>query len=193
MAEIGNITEEWRTVPEFPNYEVSNLGNVRSKDRVSTRNGNPAKLKGQMLKQKCDRGYMRVTFYSGNREQHQQYSVHRLVASLFIPNPENLPCINHRDENRSNNHVSNLEWCTYKYNSNYGTAIERRVKHQNWKSIADKQSIPVEQCDKQGNVIARWPSMLECERKTGFKSCSISLACSGFLKTYKGYVWRKAI
>lgn len=193
MAEIGNMIEEWRTVPEFPNYEVSNFGNVRSKDRISIRNGNPAKLKGQLLKQKSDNGYMRVTFYSGNREQHQQYSVHRLVASLFIPNPDNLPCINHKDENRSNNHVSNLEWCTYKYNSNYGTAITRRVKHQDWESIANKQAIPIEQCDKQGNVIHRWPSMMECYRKTGFQVGKISLCCNGKRKTHKGYTWRIAI
>lgn len=190
MAEVG--VEIWKTVPEFPNYEVSNFGNVRSKDRISVRRGNPAQLKGQRLKQKCDRGYMRVTFYSGDREHHREYSVHRLVATLFIPNPDNLPCVNHKDENRSNNHVDNLEWCTYKYNSNYGTSIERRVKHQNWESIARKHSVPVEQCDINGNVIARWDSMIDCERKTGFKSCSISLACSGFLKTYKGYIWRKA-
>lgn len=193
MDEIRNMTEEWKTIPEFPNYEVSNFGNVRSKDRISIRNGSQVKLKGQILKQKCDRGYMRVTLYSGNRKQHQQYSVHRLVASLFILNQDNLPCINHKDENRSNNHANNLEWCTHQYNSNYGTAIERRVKHQDWKSIADKQAIRIEQCDKQGNVICRWPSMMECERKTGFSSNGISRCCSGYLKTFKGYIWRKVV
>ena len=191
MAEIG--VEIWKTVPEFPNYEVSNFGNVRSKNRVSVRNGSHAKIKGQILKQAKLKYYNRVTLYSGARDKHRQYSVHRLVATVFIPNPNNYPCINHKDENKRNNHVDNLEWCTYQYNSNYGTSIERRVKHQDWKSIANKQSIPIEQCDMQGNVIARWPSMIECERQTGYKSCSISLACSGRLKTYKGFIWRKTI
>lgn len=190
MAEIG--VEIWKTVPEFPNYEVSNFGNVRSKDRVSIRNGNPARIKGQLLKQTRLKDYNRVTLYSGSRDRHQQYSVHRLVAMLFIPNQNNLPCINHKDENKRNNHADNLEWCTYKYNSNYGTSIERRVMHQDWESIARKQSIPVEQCDKNGNVITRWDSMMECHRQTGFQTGKISLCCNGKRKSHKGFTWRFA-
>lgn len=192
MAEIGNGVEEWRTVPDFPNYEVSNFGNVRSKDRVSERNGSNANIKGMLLKTRIMKGgYRRATLYSGTRANHKQFAVHRLVAMLFIPNPENLPCVNHKDENPENNHADNLEWCTHKYNSNYGTAIERRVKHQDWKSIADKQATPVLQMLPNGTLVKEWPSMMECERQTGMKSCSICLACQGKLKTYKGYVWRK--
>ena len=191
MAKIRDSVEEWRTVPDFPNYEVSNFGNVRSKDRIVSRKGNPANLKGFPLKTKVSRGYERVTLYSGNRELHKQIFVHRLVALAFIPNPNNYPCINHIDENKLNNHVSNLEWCTHKYNSNYGTAIERRVKHQDWESIARKHSTPVRQIDKNGKVVNIWPSMMECERKTGFHSDGISRCCSGYLKTYRGYIWEK--
>ena len=193
MAEIGGRVEIWKTVPDFPNYEVSNFGDVRSKDRISERMGNDARLKGMPLKTKIvNGGYHRTTLYSGNRKAHKQFMVHRLVAMLFIPNPDNLPCVNHKDENPENNHVDNLEWCTYKYNSNYGTAIERRVKHQDWESIASKQATPVIQCEKDGTPIKTWHSMMECERQTGMKCCGISLACQGKLKTYKGYVWRKA-
>lgn len=189
---VENSLEKWKTVEEFPNYEVSSFGNVRSKDRISTRNGSETRLNVKMLKPRLIKGYLRVVLYSGNRKTHKAFQVHRLVAAAFIPNPENKPCVNHKDENRCNNCVDNLEWCTHKYNSNYGTAIERRVKHQNWGSIADKQAIAVEQCDKNGNIIKTWPSMIECERQAGFRNGSISKCCAGYLKTYKGYVWRKA-
>ena len=191
MVDNTNGLEEWREVEGFPNYEVSNLGNVRSKDRISVRNGSPSYMKGRPLQPRDIDGYKRVVLYRGNRNCHQQFWVHRLVATAFIPNPENLPCINHKDENRSNNRASNLEWCTHKYNSNYGTAIERRVQHQNWESIAEKQATPVEQIASDGRVVKVWESMIECERQTGMKCSSISKCCSGQLKTYKGFVWRK--
>lgn len=183
--------EIWETVPDFPNYEVSNFGNVRSKDRISERMGNSTKLKGMMLKGKIDRGYRRVTLYAGDRKRHKEISIHRLVAQAFIPNPKNLPCVNHKDENPENNHVDNLEWCTHKYNSNYGTAIERRVKHQDWKSIADKQSTPVIQCLKDGTPIKTWVSMMECEREIGIKAGSISRCCNGKIKSAGGYTWKR--
>ena len=190
MAKIS--VEEWRTVQDFPNYEVSNFGNVRSKDRVSMRRGVPARIKGELLLPQDIGGYKRVTLYGGTRKAHKQFQVHRLVAQAFIPNPYGKPCINHKDENRANNHVSNLEWCTHKYNSNYGTAIRRRVSHQDWDSIAEKQAIAVEQIDMNGNIVKVWPSMMDCERQSEFRSSGISRCCSGYLKTYKGYVWRKA-
>jgi len=191
MVENGSCVEIWKTVPDFPNYEVSNFGNVRSVDRVSERNGSNARIKGKTLKaHKMNDGYMRVVLYSGKRDKHKNFPVHRLVASAFIPNPDNLPCINHKDENRSNNCVDNLEWCTHKYNSNYGTAIQRRVQHQEWQSIADKQSYRVMQCEKDGTPIREWKSMIECERKTGIKCAGISKCCSGHLKTYRGYKWK---
>lgn len=192
MAEIGNGVEVWKTVPDFPNYEVSNFGNVRSKDRISERKGNDANLKGIQLKTSIIKGgYHRVSLYFGSRNEHKQFCVHRLVAEMFIPNPQNLPCVNHKDENPNNNYVENLEWCTHKYNSNYGTAIERRVKHQDWKSIADKQSYPVIQCLKDGTPIKAWSSMTECERRTGMKCSGISKCCRGDLKTYRGFIWKR--
>ena len=193
MAENGSCIEEWRKVDGFPNYEVSSFGNVRGKDRIVMRKGTPARIKGQQLKQHETRGYYRVVLYFGNRNAHKEFHVHRLVASAFVPNPNGLPCINHKDENKMNNHVSNLEWCTYKYNSNYGTAIDRRVQRQDWLSIAEKQSTPVEQLNADGTRVKLWPSMMECERQTGMTSSGISRCCSGYLKTYRGYKWRKAI
>jgi hypothetical protein len=184
--------EEWKTIKGFDNYEVSNFGNVRSKDRIAKRNDYDAKLSGQMLKPNVIKGYLRVTLYNGTRNKHKQFFIHRLVADAFISNPNDLPFINHKDENKMNNHVDNLEWCTAKYNSNYGTAIERRVRHQNWRDIAKKQSVAVVQKDLNGNVIKYYESMSDAE-KYGFNIPGVSKCCNGYLKTYKGYVWEKVI
>ena len=183
------MEEIWKTIKHHKNYEVSNLGNVRSKDRYVTRNGRLNFVKGVILKQYVGRGYKRVALYDGDRESRINYSVHRLVAEAFIPNPDNLPVINHKDENKFNNCVNNLEWCDNKYNSNYGTAIERRVKHQNWDEISQKISKKVVQMDVKGNIIREYISSREYE-EYGFKSPGVSRCCTGKLKTYKGYIWR---
>ena len=184
--------EVWKTVDGFENYEVSNLGNIRSKDRIVTRKGYSARLKGALLKTNLCNGYPRVALYTGNRKSVKQFLVHRLVAAAFIPNPDNLPYVNHKDENKSNNRADNLEWCTAKYNSNYGTAIKRRVEHQDWQNIAEKQAIPIIQRDMQGNEVARYKSMMDAEKTTCFKSSGISKACNGRLKSYKGFLWEYA-
>jgi len=183
------MNEIWITIKNFPIYEVSNMGNVRSKDRIVIRNGNPAKIKGVNLKPKLIRGYQRVTLYAGDRTHKKQFLVHRLVADTFLDNPNNYPYINHKDENKINNHVDNLEYCTAKYNSNYGTSIQRRVAHQDWQSIADKQSKTVIQKDLNGNIIATYKSTMDAQRTKGYKSAGISRCCNGYLKTYKGYLW----
>ena len=181
--------EVWKTISGFPNYEVSNLGNVKSKDRVVTRRGNRVHIKGVLLKAtKNNNGYYRVTLYGGSRQKHKQFFVHRLVAESFVDNPLGFPCVNHKDENKCNNNANNLEWCTAKYNSNYGTAIKRRVMHQDWKSIADKQSISVNQYTRTGQFIKTYHSMMDAERD-GFAASGVSRCCKGKLKSYKGYLW----
>ena len=192
MAEIGNGVEEWKTVPDFPNYEVSNFGNVRSKDRVSERRGNDARLKGIPLKTSILKGgYRRVKLYSGSRNEHKQFGVHRLVAELFIPNPNNFPCVNHKDENPSNNHVDNLEWCAHKYNSNYGTAIQRMIAHQDMKAKSEIKSPAIIQCEMDGTPIKVWRSATECSRQTGINAAHI-LSCSlGKRKSIGGYTWKR--
>ena len=98
-------------------YQVSNLGRVKSLGNDKTR-------KEKILKPKINNnGYLKVGLYKNGKVK--IFLVHRLVATAFIPNPDNLPVVNHRDENPSNNSVENLEWCTAKYNINYGTRNER--------------------------------------------------------------------
>lgn len=182
--------EEWRSIQGYPNYEVSNKGNVRSIDRLSTRKGGKVHLKGKLLKPTENaNGYKSVILYSGNRNNHKKFLIHRLVALAFINKPINMDYINHKDENKGNNNVDNLEWCDCQYNSNYGTAIQRRVAHQNWQSIADKQSKAVAKIDNDGNVITRYKSTMDAQRIDNYNPASISKCCNGYLKTYKGYKW----
>ena len=107
-------------------YEVSNLGRVRSIDRVvvDTVRNCERLLKGKVLIQKDNgNGYKNVMFC----KEHKLYNkyVHRLVAEIFLPNPDNLPQVNHKDEDKSNNRVDNLEWCTSFYNNEYDTRKKR--------------------------------------------------------------------
>lgn len=119
--------EIWKPIKGYEGlYEVSNLGNVRSCPRIYTDSrGWVYHKKGQTLKYLLRNHYNSVALCKNNKSA--QKTVHRLVATAFIPNPNNLPQINHKDENKLNNHVDNLEWCTAEYNNNYGTGNIRRA------------------------------------------------------------------
>ena len=116
------MEEEWRPIKDYEGlYEVSNMGRVKSLKRHDTLG---REKEEKILALANDRlGYKMVSLCKDGKRT--MYKVHRLVAIAFIPNPDNLPIINHKDENKSNNNVCNLEWCTYKYNSNYGTNPQR--------------------------------------------------------------------
>jgi hypothetical protein len=156
--------EIWKDIKEYEGkYQVSNLGNVRSLNYNKT---NTVKL----LKTYTNKNkYVYVTLGQNNT-----YRVHRLVAEAFIPNPDNLPYINHKDENPSNNHVDNLEWCTQKYNVNYGNCLIKRSKHFiNY----EKYSYKVDVYNLNNEFIETLPSISECCRKYNLKSKSKVIAC----------------
>lgn len=179
--------EIWKAVVGFEGYyEVNNLNKVRSIDRYVEHPRGDLKLKGRILKQQIDRnGYLFVSLCKNGKAKH--YFVHRLVAEAFIPNPHNLPMVNHKDENPLINRPENLEWCDVKYNNNYGT----RNKRSSESKINGKCSKPVLQYDLQGNFIKEWPSMMEAERN-GFNSAHICLSCQNKPnhKTHKGFIWK---
>lgn len=118
------MKEVWRDIKGYEGiYQVSNLGNVRSLDRMYEYHNSSGEVyfreyKGKVLTQNNSLRYKQISL--SNRGSTGNFLVHRLVAEAFIPNPDNLPEVNHKDENPSNNRVDNLEWCTKSYNINYG-------------------------------------------------------------------------
>ena len=116
---------EWKDIPNYENlYQISNYGDVKRLNSYDSR----GHLRNSRLRKPriSNKGYLQIGLHKNGKET--KFSVHRLVAESFIPNPDNLPVINHKDENPLNNYVSNLEWCTYKYNSNYGDCQKKRMK-----------------------------------------------------------------
>lgn len=173
--------EIWKDIKGYEGfYQISNLGRVRSLDRyVNCLIGIKALRKGKILTQNYNnKGYKRVSLCKNGK--HKNFQVHRLVAEAFIPNPDHLPCINHKDEDKTNNHVDNLEWCSVEYNSNYGTAIERR---------SEKRKVPILQYDNQGNFIREWNSASDAYRELGIYQQDISRCCKGIRKSACGYIW----
>lgn len=185
------MKEIWKTIDEtFGKYSVSNLGNVRMNahyTEVSPYKNKPyinkALYKEVRLKQYKDQsGYLIVYLQTDNKTRVIR-KVHRLVAAAFIPNPDNLPCVNHKDEITTNNNVSNLEWCDFKYNANYGTRNDRLHK-QNGRKVV--------QYTLDGNFVKIWDSVQQAASSFGTKTTAcITRVCKHVpgRNTYKGYRW----
>ena len=149
-------------------YQVSNLGRVYSI------------INNKILKPKLNRcGYLSVNLkYKGS---HVTKSIHRLVAQTFIENLYNFPQVNHIDEDKTNNCVDNLEWCTYKYNNNYGTHREKEARTKGKK---------VFQYTKDGKFVKEFYSTQEAKRCTGINQGNIWACCAGRYKSAGGYIWK---
>ena len=163
--------EEWKDITGYEGlYLVSNLGNIKS-------------VKTGKLKSKCDngRGYQVVNLYKNGKQK--MHTVHRLVATAFIENPENLPEVNHKDENKKNNSIENLEWCTTEYNQKYGTRLQRLSKSNIENTSKNKKVICVET-----GVI--YKGAREAARKLSKNTHSgITYACRNNSTAY-GYHWK---
>ena len=170
--------EYWKPVLGYEGlYEVSNWGRVKS-----IRFG-----KERILKPYTDkRGYLNVSLCKNNKQK--LFKVHRLVATAFLEIPEDLKLyigtvylqVNHKDENPQNNFVKNLEWCDAKYNCNFGTRNERRIK------IISK---PILQYTLDGAFVREWDSIAECGRN-GFSLGCVCMCCRGQQKYHKGFIWK---
>lgn len=170
------MKEVWKDIPNYEGlYQVSSHGRVKS-FRQSTKCHCE---KEYILKPHlANNGYYQVTLYD-NTVKHK-FSVHRLVAEAFIPNPNGYPQVNHKDENRLNNLVTNLEWCSSEYNNAYGTARIRQI---------DTKSTPVEQLTIDGKIIAIYRSAKIAREIIGVASSSLYYAIKHG-SNCKGYFWR---
>ena len=171
--------EIWKEIPNLPLYKISNYSRIKSfvlSDRI------------KIIRPNLRRGYLGVTLSIDGNGKHINKGVHRLMAETFIPNPKNLPQVNHKDENPSNNCIDNLEWCDQKYNSNYGTNGQRI----SLKLTNGLRSKVVEQYDRKGNFIKEFPSVAEVSRLFGFPTSSITRCCNGSKKysIIGGYQWK---
>lgn len=168
------MEEIWKIIEDYPEYEISNLGRVRHN--------------GKILKPSLDRyGYFRIRIGKDKKT----FSIHRLVAITFIPNPDGLPVVNHKDCCKTNNSVlvnddgsidtekSNLEWCSWSYNNSYNDRA---------KKIGEAKSIPIIQVTLNNVPIKRWPSCLSLE-KEGYFQRNIWRALKGERKSAYNSKW----
>lgn len=182
----GSNWEEWRPVCGYETrYEVSNFGRVRNAD-------------GHILKPIKRRGYLCLNFcVNGNRKD---MKIHRLVAEAFIPNPDALPFVNHKDEDKENNAVCNLEWCTTKYNCNYGTRNQRVREKRigvklNWtkegiERLREIHSTPIIGVHKKTGNMIRFPSATVAAQN-GYNRHCLYAVINGRAKSHRGYIWYK--
>ena len=168
--------EEWLNIYGYPEYKVSNTGKVKS-----LKYGKEHILKPRNNK----KSYKQVILYSNGKIK--PILVHRLVAEAFIPNPYNLPEVNHKDENKNNNNVTNLEWCSHKYNMNFGTRTKRSAKAHTgiYNTKTSKKVI----CIETGIV---YQSLSEIKRQIGFSQSNISQCCNGKRKSAYKFHWKWA-
>lgn len=166
------IMEEWKDIEGYEGlYQVSSQGRIKSLDRNTT-NGKIRKF------QTSKSGYLSVTLSKNGVVKRQ--SVHRLVAEAFIPNPNNLPQINHKNEDKTNNSIENLEWCDSTYNNNYG-------KHSS--NISKARRKWVIQKDLNNEIVGIYDSPITASKVTGISYSCITGVCNGAHHTAGNYIW----
>ena len=185
--------EVWKEIDGYnQRYEVSNYGRVRSKDMVvNGRLQNCHKIKGRILKPYTDKeGYKGVVLCINQKRK--TFRLHRLVAAAFIPNPDNKPCVDHIDGDRTNNHADNLRWVTCLENNN-NPITKKRLSENNARNMQGKEGVlhpnskPVKMM-KNGICLKTYQS-IHLAKKDGFNDTLIIRCCKGRMKKHKGYNW----
>lgn len=164
------MIEIWKNIEGYPNYQISNMGRVKNTKR------------NIIMRPSKSSGYYAINLYSNSKQK--RFTIHRLVATFFVPNPKNLPCVNHIDGDKSNNLASNLEWCTHKENSKH--AFENNLL----KSSTLYKPKKLNQYDLNGNFIKQWNSQKEARDVYG--KIHAAECHKGILKSSKGFIWRYA-
>lgn len=199
--------EIWKDVAGYEGlYQISNLGRVKGLKR------------NKILALKDNQGYLKIGLRKPKDKQ-RFFSVHRLVAIAFIPNPNNYPQINHKDECKTNNCVSNLEWCTAKYNCNYGTHTLRVVQNTDYSKVNYKARhehtnyaerykhtdyTHIRECTKRrfshrviqytlnDEVVREWDSLRDLEKALKCDRKQVVKCCKGIRENFRGYKWKYA-
>lgn len=178
--------EIWKNIEGYPNYQVSNMGRVK---RLST--GYYRRTEKILKPQLQNNGYLHIKL--SQKDKTKCILVHRLVAQVFIPNPNNLPQVNHINENKTDNRVENLEWCTQKYNINYGNGISKRVKtnkeNGTYKKVGKGNTKSILQFSKDNSFIRKWDSIIDVQRELGYDNRQICSCLKNRQKTAKGFKW----
>lgn len=175
LADFKN--EEWKDITDYEgSYLVSNYGRIKSLER---------KIRNRIFKEKIMKleknldGYLRVDLYQNGKNKHKK--VHRLVAREFLNDYNDKLCINHKDENKCNNLINNLEVCNYSYNINYGTRNKR---------VSNKLSKKIDQYDLNGNFIKTWESMKQINNELNINLTYIYSCCNNKIKKLKKYIFK---
>lgn len=184
--------EVWKDIEGYEGYyQISNRARVRSLDRiVESDDRSPQFIKGDIKKATVrGDGYKYVSLYKDNKRKNKY--LHRLLAEAFIPNPKNLPIINHMDENPSNNKLKNLEWCDHQHNLTYGNKINKTLDSEGYQKQMKSMRKPIYAFDKKGNK--NWfESITEACKALNLDNASVSACLSGRYKTHKGYSFKLA-
>lgn len=186
------MEEFWKTIEGYPNYMISNLGRVKS---LNYHNTGKEKIRKLSINHK---GYYQIDLWKNGK--YEAFRIHRLVAEAFIPNPNNLPCVNHKDENKQNNFVyinedgtvdlekSNIEWCDISYNNTYNNRHKKIGDKLRGKNNTDK-SKTVYQYDLNGKLLNVYTSIAEIGRQLNISTSRICACCNNKQKQYKDYIW----
>lgn len=175
MKELANnYSEIWKDIPGYEHlYKISNMGRIKSLYNYK-RNGT------NILVPKLKKGYYQIGLRKDKKRK--WFHIHRLVAITFLSNPNNYKYVNHKDENKLNNCVNNLEWCSMSYNNTYGTRIER---------VISKTGKKVYQYDLNNNFIKSYNNLKEAATENNIKSRgNITSCCNGKYKQAGGYIWK---
>lgn len=171
--------EVWKDIPNYIGlYQINNYGNVKSLKRLEKSGNKIRKRNEKTLKQRATHGYKYVILSKESKAK--TFRVHRLVAEIFIPNPNNYPQVNHKDGNKANNSVDNLEWCTCEYN----------IKEAYRLNLC--KTIKINQFDINGKYIKTWNSSYEIKRNLNLDASAITKCCKNKRKICGGYRWRYA-
>lgn len=181
--------ENWKNIKQNPNYMVSDKGNIKSLNYHNTK-------EERILKQQINRNGYNIIRINVNKVKKTLYT-HQLVAQAFVENPDNLPIINHKDENKQNNCASNLEYCTKQYNDNYGTRNQRLSKTLKGKKKTETHNIkqhneikkPIVQYDKNNKLIGIYESAKQASELLGINKTHISNVCRGKRNFCGGFRW----